>query len=358
MATTEESLNLAATPTEKQRPSLGGIRFDWIVTILCTVLVSGIYLDGWAHFHGKVDQSFFTPWHAALYSGFVVAAAFLFLSFIRNRMKGSPWRESLPAGYGVSLLGAVIFGVGGVLDLIWHTLFGIEQSVDALLSPTHLILALGVVLIVTGPLRAAWIRFPRATGYGWLKLLPTVLSVTLILSIFTFFTEYAHPLVNTWAANSMHAAGHTTVAPFFSQSLGITSILFQAALLMALVLLLLRRWTLPFGSLTLIFTLNATFMSVLTDHYALVLAALVAGLIADVLVWRFKPSLTRLVEFRIVAFAIPAIFYGLYFLDLLLTNGIGWSINLWMGSIVLSGIIGLLLSYLLLPPLSAVTNEG
>lgn len=618
MATTENSINLVVTQrAEKKRPPLSSLRFDWIVTILCTVLVSGIYLDGWAHFHGKVDQSFFTPWHAALYSGFAIAAAFLFFSLIRNHMKGYPWREALPLGYGVALLGAVIFGVGGVLDLIWHTLFGIEQSVDALLSPTHLMLALGVVLIVTGPLRAAWMRFPRATRNGWLKLLPSVLSITLLLSIFTFFTEYAHPLVNTWAAKSIHATtnvpsdlyamnadgssqirltstpidhsdpawshdgrkiafaggkdnnkqiyvanadgsnatqlthdtfdnwgpswspdssklvftsnrdgnyelyimnaagsglirltnnsafdgkpswspdgskiafiseragngdvysmnadgsglmrlthestftwnpswspdgskivffagdgghnqiyvinadgshqtrltnnddneapswspdgtriafvssrtgnsevyvmnadgssqvnisnnpgadngiggtnwstvgnkilytsqGHTAVDPFFSQSLGITSILFQAALLMALVLLLLRRWTLPFGSLTLIFTLNAAFMSVLTDHYALILVALVAGIIADVLVWRLKPSATRLVEFRSVAFAIPAIFYGLYFLDLLLTNGIGWSINLWMGSIVLSGIIGLLLSYLLLPPL-------
>jgi hypothetical protein len=57
--------------------------------------------------------------------------------------------------------------------------------------------------------------------------------------------------------------GHTVVDPSFSQSLGITSILLQDALLMALVLLLLRRWALPFGSLTLIFTLNAALMSIL-----------------------------------------------------------------------------------------------
>ena len=44
--------------------------------------------------------------------------------------------------------------------------------------------------------------------------------------------------------------------------------------------------------------------------------------------------------------------HGLYFLDLLLTNGVTWSVNLWMGSIILSGIIGLLLSYLLVPPIT------
>jgi len=158
--------------------------------------------------------------------------------------------------------------------------------------------------------------------------------------------------------------GRTVVDPFFSQSLGITSILLQDALLMALVLLLLRRWALPFGSLTLIFTLNAALMSVLGDKYLLIPAALVAGVIADLLIWRFKPSASRPVEFHIVAFLIPVAFYSLYFFALLLTRGIGWSVNLWMGSIVLSGIIGLLLSYLLLPLLAgeketdpAITNQ-
>jgi hypothetical protein len=28
--------------------------------------VGGIFLDGWAHAHGRVDESLFTPWHAVL----------------------------------------------------------------------------------------------------------------------------------------------------------------------------------------------------------------------------------------------------------------------------------------------------
>ncbi len=57
-------------------------------------------------------------------------------------------------GYGLSLLGVSIFALGGVSDMIWHMLFGIEVNVDALLSPTHLLLAVGMALIVSGPLRA------------------------------------------------------------------------------------------------------------------------------------------------------------------------------------------------------------
>lgn len=159
MAKTEDSIELEVLASN--RPALGGARFDWIVIVLCTLLVGGIYLDGWAHAHGKVDSTFFTPWHAVLYAGFAIAGAFLAVNLVRNRIKGYPWLEALPPGYSVSLLGAVIFAVGGVLDMIWHILFGIEMSVDALLSPTHLMLALGVVLMVTGPLRAVWLHFPE-----------------------------------------------------------------------------------------------------------------------------------------------------------------------------------------------------
>jgi hypothetical protein len=38
---------------------------------LWTIL--GLFLDGWAHSHGK-PESFFSPWHGVLYSGFFAAA--------------------------------------------------------------------------------------------------------------------------------------------------------------------------------------------------------------------------------------------------------------------------------------------
>jgi len=75
-----------------------------------------------------------------------------------------------------------------------------------------------------------------------------------------------------------------------------------------------------------------------------------AGLIGDLLLWRLKPSTTRPTAFRIFAFAVPTILYLLYFLDLLLTQGISWSIHLWLGSAVMAGMVGFLISYLLIPP--------
>src|SRR5438067_2248282 len=70
MTTTENSMSLETTQTEAKPHLPGGIKFDWTATILCTLLIGGVYLDGWAHAHGKVDSTCFTPWHAVLYSGF------------------------------------------------------------------------------------------------------------------------------------------------------------------------------------------------------------------------------------------------------------------------------------------------
>ena len=43
------------------------IAFDWVMGVLAALLMGGLLLDGWAHSHGEVDQSFVTPWHFLLY---------------------------------------------------------------------------------------------------------------------------------------------------------------------------------------------------------------------------------------------------------------------------------------------------
>ena len=62
----------------------------------------------------------------------------------------------------MSFLGAVLFVVAGVLDLAWHELFGFEVDVEALLSPTHLLLAASGLLMIGGPIRSASARLAGA----------------------------------------------------------------------------------------------------------------------------------------------------------------------------------------------------
>src|SRR5207245_2069308 len=77
-----------------------------------------------------------------------------------------------------------------------------------------------------------------------------------------------------------------------------------------------RGATLPVGSLTLILTLNAALMSVLGDQYRLIPAAIVAGLLGDLVLWRLRPAVERPASVRLFAFAVPVIFYSCYMLAL------------------------------------------
>src|SRR5258708_4613547 len=111
---------------------VGGLRFDWVMAVLITWMIGGIYLDGWAHNHGKGDTSFFTPWHAFLYSGCLAITITLFASMAINYSRGKTWSKALPSGYRLPLIGAALFGLAGLGDMLWHTLFGIELNLEAL----------------------------------------------------------------------------------------------------------------------------------------------------------------------------------------------------------------------------------
>jgi hypothetical protein len=52
---------------------------------------------------------------------------------------------------------------------------------------------------------------------------------------------------------------------------------------------------------------------------------------------------------RIFAFLVPAILYGLYFAALALTGPIWWTVHMWAGAVVLAGLAGWLVSYLVVP---------
>jgi hypothetical protein len=362
--------------------SSGNVRFDWIMVLVTIWGIGGLFLDGWAHSNVPQLETFFTPWHAVLYSGYLAVAATLVIKTIsnlkkassgeraggatsslmtlsRNHARGVSFLEAIPAGYGLSLLGVGLFAVSGVADLTWHLLFGIERSVDALLSPTHLGLALGGGLVATGPLRAAWRRRDRAEAGSWRHLGPAILSLIMTLSLLTFFTEYASPFVNPWPVYPADfLAGN-------GPAIGITDILLYTGLLMSFVLLALRRWRLPLGVFTLIFTLNTALMAVFNPDVVVWLrpCAGLAGIAADLLYKRLHPAEERRASIRVFAFAVPALLYLFYFLNLAIVeplrfqSRITWSVHFWAGSIVLAGIVGFLLSYVMFPPLTPMEKQ-
>jgi hypothetical protein len=66
-------------------------RFDLVVTLASSWLIGGLYLDGWAHNNIPSLETFFTPWHAVFYSGFLATLAVLGWGIGRNRAAGLSW---------------------------------------------------------------------------------------------------------------------------------------------------------------------------------------------------------------------------------------------------------------------------
>src|SRR2546426_11492837 len=71
----------------------GSAGFDWTIVALSGVFVSGLFLDGWAHAHGRVDQSFFTPWHAVFYGGFPPVPSPFLVALLGHPAPGAPGRR-------------------------------------------------------------------------------------------------------------------------------------------------------------------------------------------------------------------------------------------------------------------------
>src|SRR5438128_1253234 len=138
---TTQASSLALSGATRTRPisraghAVSSLAYDRVMVLLSAWLIGGLFVDGWAHVNLASLETFFTPWHGLFYSGFFAVFAGLGVGIGRGRAAGFSGRNAIPAGYELSLLGAAIFTLGGVLDMLWHIVFGIEVSVEALLSP-------------------------------------------------------------------------------------------------------------------------------------------------------------------------------------------------------------------------------
>jgi hypothetical protein len=350
MATLSQSARPQANATRARVTGYapGGVRFDLTVALLNAWFMIGLYVDGWAHGNGLSDETFFTPWHALLYSGVAATGAFLVITQARNVSKGYAWSRALPKGYLLSLIGVVLFAFGGGFDLLWHTLFGFEADIEALLSPAHLFLATAGVMIMSGPLRAVWNRKPDLPG--WRGLAPAIIELLLLMSLGTFFTQYSNVFIK-----SRLLVDRPLLDSYYWDVSGVSHFIIPAAIQMFILLLAIRRWTLPFGAVTFMLTANAIGMFLMQvglqlPFTATLLAPIAAGLIGDVLILRLNPSIERTTALRVFAFVVPFALYAFVFGILLLQHDIDWRIHMWLGVSITTGVIGLGLSFLLAPP--------
>ena len=321
--------------------SFRGRRLDMTVVTLSVLMVAGIVFDFRNHVSGISfeEEGFFTPEHVFFYTAFLVIALTLVSVTYYNRRQGASWIGAVPDGYRLGVLGVLTFGFGGFGDYIWHSLFGFEANVEALTSPTHLLLAAGALLFVSSPLRSTWYAEEKTRGK---ELVPAIVSATLAVLVLLLFTLYVNPLNDPIPAE---ADGYGAIA------LGLAQILIYTAIMIGSSLMLVRRFKLPPGTFTFFFGVSAVAVTFPELEFEFVPAIIVAGIFADILYRVTLPSLERIRAFRLFAVSVPLVMFGLYYVTISLSSSmpIVWTIHVWAGSVALAGVVGLLLSYLMVP---------
>src|SRR4051812_7369286 len=194
-------------------------------------MVTGLYLDGWSHQANK-PETFFTPWHGLLYSGFAAIMIYSGLIAVRDAKDGA--KPVISVGDDrIAALGLVLFSVGAVFDFLWHTIVGIEVDIEGLISPTHLLLMTGGLLMVTLPVRSA-LRSDEPAE------LPVFASVTLAMGVAAFFLMYLMP----WDDHYVFEAAYLPQSELSNLRVagGMASVIVTTALLIGAMAWTARRW--------------------------------------------------------------------------------------------------------------------
>jgi hypothetical protein len=325
---------------------------DLVTAVLGSWIILGAATDGWAHRNVLSDvqeDGFFTPWHALLYSGFAATAAWtVWLAYRRRHRVRRWWVDGWPAGYRVGALGIVIFLVAGMADMVWHETFGIETSIDALLSPSHLLLCVGSVLLLSSPARSWW-----AAGGGGLRAFSGAVALALATTSASVFLGYVSMFAHASAVRpydgEIDSAGYTAAAR------GVAGYVVTIALL-AVPLLMAHRRRATFGIGTALVAWVSLF-PVVTHEFprpqtAAALAAIAAAVLADWLLvgldrWRGPSAPLRL---PVAGAVFAALVSSAHVAALHLDTGIQWPVELWTGVVVTAVAVGAVLGGLAARP--------
>ncbi len=325
---------MSTTTTRSTAPTRSR-REEAAIAVFGTWMICGLFLDGWAH-EADRPETFFSPWHGILYSGF--AAAVVWFAWDGRRHPPAADVARGPADRAVTV-GLIVFIVGAVGDGIWHEIFGIEVDLEALVSPSHLALFIGGFLMVTSPVRAAAADPTSDPTPIWRDWFPQAVTLTLATALVLFFTQYLSVF------EDIASGGHVGSAREFREYVDVASILTTNLILVMPMLYVLWRWRPPFWTFTLLFTGAAVLTSGLEGFRLaeLVIAFAIGGLVADV-------ALARSAKPLVIASTSSFALWGAFFAVADLSYGVEWSPELWSGAIVLATASSALVSALMRPP--------
>ncbi|MEU6858643.1 hypothetical protein AB0B28_07205 [Glycomyces sp. NPDC046736] len=302
--------------TDSRQPRVFATWWQDLATAgFATWFFAGLALSVNARARGWED-GFLTWPHLVFFMGFLATAAWIAWILVRaHRGDGRTGASAVPHGYGPAIVGAPLFVVAGLADLLWHQVLGSQSAFASLLSPTHLVLIAAAVLIAGAPWLSAWRR--QALGVDpesiplEARMAAPALSLGLVVAALVLFLNYLVPYAGTPAATALMLETDVPIP--------VAGMVFTTVFTLALVLLVSGRFRLPTGFFTVALAPAALMCAALTgfENGPYVWVFIVSGAWLDFLVWTIRPELRRRRDLLVFAGA--------------------WALPVWAGFLIATG---------------------
>lgn len=221
---------------------------SYFVAFLVVLSVWGASWDITAHLL-RTPETFFTPSHRVLYTGVEISLISALINVGVLARKKELRKQGYAFGSKLIIIGAIFQITAGPGNFYWHEMFGL----DGLLSPTHLVLALGIlmtsigVLVGMGRIRSELVKITNSSKlyfqfhleFFWFNVMWLIFFFVLPISegethnfnpdlhvaiVLTFLAlPFAYSLVFWSASKSINRFGAATAAASAFVAMNITS---------------------------------------------------------------------------------------------------------------------------------------
>jgi hypothetical protein len=149
---------------------------------------------------------------------------------------------------------------------------------------------------------------------------------------------------------------------FYTTHHTVSGLLLTSFMLLGGVLVMRRRWQLPFGAITIMFSWMAWQFPILSAgrEWTLAPSLVIGGLIGDVLLASLVGTRgpLRVGRLRVFSALLPFALWGLFLLCVaVLGNGLAWGPSVWTGILTTTAGFGYALSFLVFPPYQGTVAE-
>ncbi|MFI8523878.1 hypothetical protein ACIGB8_05510 [Promicromonospora sukumoe] len=324
-------------------------RERWTLAAASLWLVVGLQLDAFAHSTIPDLETFWTPWHAVMYSG-IAACGLTLVWLLRSRLPQTVTYRSLlratPSALRLPVIGMALLLVGGGIDTLWHNLFGIEKGLEIFFSPSHYLIIAGMVLVAAGP--ALMVASSASTGpttaeprlRGADAVLTTISAVLAAIPVH-IYTGHASAL-----EEPLLGTGDTDMSSFSLDAQMFHAYVGSTVVLLVPILLISRRWRLPVAAPTLLVAAPAFLICLVLGDAELWLPVTItaATAVVELVARALAPRLRALgpdQSWIVLGLAAPAVVWGAVLaVSTVTAGGPAWNLHMISGLLALVAFTG------------------